>query len=440
MHNGWRVVLAGVAMMVAANAQGADARGTAGQRAFAAVDPFIGTGGEGHTFPGATVPFGMVQLSPDTRIQPRKDAYGWAAGYRYSDTTIVGFSHTHFSGTGHSDLGDVLLMPVAGDVTLERGDPDRSGSGYTSRFSHASERAEPGYYAVTLDDAGVRAELTASARVGVHRYAFAPGKPAHVLLDLRTSMYDYPGKVLWSRIRVRADGTVTGFRETRGWAPGRQLYFAMRFSQPLVGHALHNTETDIAYKGFPPPGEKDPTRRAQIEGRQLVASLDFGGGLTAPLIAKVAISSVDEAMVEEEVFEFYQPDDTLRLADIIADSQHPDAATIAEQEELVDRSSEFAFAFDLLKDMPRLWRRIFLLIRVDGLDASSVSEILLIPSKEDTVQRWLMQAEAFIAAHLEEAGVSKNGNDWLQGVDWSALSVTRSAAASLWSKEANHEE
>ncbi|MGT5402314.1 hypothetical protein ACRWD5_24985, partial [Escherichia coli] len=99
-----------------------------------------------------------------------------------------------------------------------------------------------------------------------------------------------------------------------------------------------------------------------------------------------------------------------------------------------------AFAFDLLKDMPRLWRRIFLLIRVDGLDASSVSEILLIPSKEDTVQRWLMQAEAFIAAHLEEAGVSKDGNDWLQGVDWSALSVTRSAAASLWSKEANHEE
>ncbi|MCZ3370784.1 hypothetical protein NYZ76_17325 [Acinetobacter baumannii] len=128
------------------------------------------------------------------------------------------------------------------------------------------------------------------------------------------------------------------------------------------------------------------------------------------------------------------------LADIFAGSQHPDVATIAEQEELIDRSSEFAFAFDLLKDMPRLWRRIFLLIRVDGLNASSVSEILLIPNKEDAVRRWLMQAEAFIAAHLEEAGVSKNGNDWLQGVDWSALSVTRSEAASLWSKEANHEE
>ncbi|HEC5172303.1 TPA: hypothetical protein R3U98_004415, partial [Escherichia coli] len=149
---------------------------------------------------------------------------------------------------------------------------------------------------------------------------------------------------------------------------------------------------------------------------------------------------VAEAMVEEEIFEFYQHDDTLKLADIFAGSQHPDVATIAEQEELIDRTSEFAFAFDLLKDMPRLWRRIFLLIRVDGLNASCVSEILLIPSKEDAVRRWLMQAEAFIAAHLEEAGVSKNGNDWLQGVDWLALSVTRSEAASLWSKEANHEE
>ncbi len=173
---------------------------------------------------------------------------------------------------------------------------------------------------------------------------------------------------------------------------------------------------------------------------EVANSRQFGEFVSLDAPVEADAQDVAEAMVEEEIFEFYQPDDTLRLADIIADSQHPDAATIAEQEELVDRSSEFAFAFDLLKDMPRLWRRIFLLLRVDGLDASSVSEILLIPSQEDTVQRWLMQAEAFIAAHLEEAGVSKDGNDWLQGVDWSALSVTRSAAASLWSKEANHEE
>lgn len=280
--------------MLASGAALAATQNTAAERAYAAVDPFIGTGGEGHTYPGATVPFGMVQLSPDTRIQPREKAYGWAAGYRYDDSSIVGFSHTHFSGTGHSDLGDILLMPFTGTPGLERGDPEKPRSGYASRFRHADEKAEPGYYAVTLDDYRVRAELTTSARVGVHRYAFPKGTDAKVLLDMRTSMYDYPGKVLWSRVRVRADGTVTGFRETRGWAPGRQLYFAMRFSRPLAGHELHNTEQDIVYKGFPPPGEKNPAQRAQIEGRQLVGTFAFGK-LDAPLVVKVAISPVSEA-------------------------------------------------------------------------------------------------------------------------------------------------
>lgn len=282
------------ALILATALAGTAAQARPADDAYAAVDPFIGTGGEGHTYPGATVPFGMVQLSPDTRIQPRAKAYGWAAGYRHDDSTIVGFSHTHFSGSGHSDLGDVLLMPVSGTPRLERGDPDVPGSGYTSRFRHATEQARPGYYAVTLDDYGVRAELTASARVGVHRYTFPQGKPAHVLVDLRTSMYDYPGKVSWSRLRVRADGTVTGFRETRGWAPGRQLYFAMRFSRPLAGQQLQDTEQDVPYKGFPPPGAKDPRQRAQIEGRQLVGVFDFGDGVAQPLVVKVALSPVSE--------------------------------------------------------------------------------------------------------------------------------------------------
>ena len=269
-------------------------RRDAGARAYAAVDPFIGTGGEGHTFPGATVPFGMVQLSPDTRIQPRKDAYDWAAGYRHDDTSIVGFSHTHFSGTGHSDLGDVLLMPLVGAPKLERGDPGKPGSGYTATFSHDGEHAEPGYYAVTLTDRDVRVELTATARVGVHRYAVPAGKPAHVLVDLRTSMYDYPGKVSWSRLRLRPDGTVTGFRETRGWAPGRQLYFAMRFSKPIAAHAFHNTEGEIPYKGFAIPGDKDPSARAQLEGRALAGTFGFGDATREPLLVKVSISPVSE--------------------------------------------------------------------------------------------------------------------------------------------------
>ena len=290
-HKAWPLLCAS---MIAGSALAAPAGAPSG---FDAVDPFIGTGGEGHTFPGAVVPFGMIQLSPDTRIQPRKDAYDWAAGYRYDDSTIIGFSHTHFSGTGHSDLGDVLLMPIsgyaAGEVPLERGDVDKSGSGYHSRFSHDDEVAEPGYYAVTLDDYGIRAELTATERVGVHRYTFPAGKPAHVLVDMRTSMYDYDGKTLWSRLRLRADGTVTGFRETRGWGPGRQLYFAMRFSQPLSGHEFHDTEQDIAYKGFATPGHQDPRQRAQIEGRELVGAFDFDAA-GEQLLVKVSISSVSE--------------------------------------------------------------------------------------------------------------------------------------------------
>jgi predicted alpha-1,2-mannosidase len=257
------------------------------------VDPFIGTGADGHTFPGATVPFGMVQLSPDTQINNFKHSYKWAAGYRYEDSTILGFSETHFSGAGHSDLGDFLIQPIAGEVRLEPGDEDKPLSGYRSRFSHATEKAAPGYYAVTLADYDVRAELTATARVGVHRYTFPADQEAHLLLDMRSSIYNYADKVLWSRVRVRQDGTVTGMRETRGWAPGRQLYFAMRFSQPVTGHSLVDREPlPVEYKGFKTPGDT-PENTQAMEGRGLVATFDFGR-LSAPLVVKVAISPVSE--------------------------------------------------------------------------------------------------------------------------------------------------
>jgi predicted alpha-1,2-mannosidase len=258
----------------------------------ASVDPRIGTGGDGHTYPGATVPFGMIQLSPDTAMPDVKHAYKWAAGYQYGDPTIMGFSHTHFSGSGHSDLGDVLVMPISGDVKLDPGDPAKPGSGYRSRFSHDTEVEQAGYYGVTLSDYGVRAELTASRRVGWHRYTFPTGKSAHVLLDLRPSIYDYPGKVLWADLRVHADGTVTGCRTTRGWAPGRELCFAMRFSQPMSSRELYNRETDLLYKGFAGPGNQPEDHDAQ-NGRALVGVFDFGV-LKQPLEVKVAISSVSE--------------------------------------------------------------------------------------------------------------------------------------------------
>ena len=258
------------------------------------VDPMIGTGGEGHTFPGATAPFGMVQLSPDTDTScVIRECYSHAAGYRYEDPTIQGFSHTHFSGAGHSDLGDVLVMPAAGDaVSLDPGDPKRAGSGYRSRFDHKTEVAHPGYYAVTLADSGVSAELTASTRIGVHRYTFPTGKAAHLVIDLRSSLYNYPGKVLWSGLHLRPDGTLTGFRETRGWAPGRKLYFAMRFSAPLTDHAFVDREEKVVYKGFQGPGRGSDALAEKL-GRALEARLDFGV-LTAPLEVRVALSGVDE--------------------------------------------------------------------------------------------------------------------------------------------------
>ncbi|WGM30545.1 GH92 family glycosyl hydrolase [Brevundimonas sp. NIBR11] len=259
-----------------------------------AVDVFIGTAGKGHTFPGPVAPFGMVQLSPDTDYRYFRQSYDWASGYRSDDPTIMGFSHTHFSGTGHSDLGDVLITPQTGEtIRWDVGDVATPGSGYRSRYDKASETAEPGYYSVQLTDTPVRAELTTGVRTGLHRYTFAQGERARILLDLRNSIYDYPGKVLWSRIRVHPDGTVTGFRELRGWAPGRQLYFAMRFSAPIVGHEIQNRESDIPYNGFRQPGRALDDRQ-QVQGRALEAAFDFGE-LSGPLLVKVAISSVDEA-------------------------------------------------------------------------------------------------------------------------------------------------
>jgi predicted alpha-1,2-mannosidase len=257
------------------------------------VDPFIGTGGGGHTFPGAVAPFGMVQLSPDTDTScVIRECYAHAAGYQYNDPTIEGFSHTHFSGAGHSDLGDILVMPVSGDIVpTEPGTPAQPG--YRSRFNHASEVAHPGYYAVTLDGPSVRAELTAGARIGVHRYTFPRDRAAHLIVDLRSSLYNYPGKVLWSGLHLHADGTLTGFRETRGWAPGRKLYFAMRFSAPLTHHAFLNREADVPYRGFQGPGRGSDAVAERL-GRALVARLDFGR-LDRPLEVKVGMSGVDEA-------------------------------------------------------------------------------------------------------------------------------------------------
>ena len=254
------------------------------------VDPFIGTGGEGHTYPGATVPFGMVQLSPETDVRYFRESFRWAAGYRHADKTILGFSHTHFSGTGHSDMGDVLLMPTTGPLQLEPGTPDDPDSGYRSRFSHDDESASPGYYSVFLEDPQVKAELTATNRVGMHRYTFTRSDHAHIILDLVSSIYNYDGKVLLSQLRVESNSLVTGSRQTRGWAKNRPLYFAIEFSKPFASYGITN-DAEEEYKGFGKSG-KLLENYPEASGKKLKAYFDFDVAAGDIVQVKVAISAV----------------------------------------------------------------------------------------------------------------------------------------------------
>jgi predicted alpha-1,2-mannosidase len=261
------------------------------------VNPIIGTNGMGHTFPGACTPFGAVQLSPDTDTIPHNvggkyqpNAYEYCAGYQHRDSTIVGFSHTHLSGTGHSDLGDILLMPTVGKLRLNPGTAANPDGGYRSRFRHNTEKATPGYYGVTLDDYGVRAQLTATTRTGIHRYAYPRTEEAHLILDLTHSIYNYDGKVLWSYLRVENDTLLTGYRITDGWARTNYTYFAISLSQPIQSYGYRDRQR-VLYNGF--------WRRFDLEhnfpeiaGRKVVAYFNFDTRKEPVLVVKVGLSAV----------------------------------------------------------------------------------------------------------------------------------------------------
>jgi len=185
--------------------------------------PMVGTDGHGHTYPGATVPFGMVQLSPDTRTI----TWDGCSGYHYSDSIIQGFSHTHLSGTGAGCLGDVLLMPMVGEVHFKVGSP---GEGYASKFSHSQEVATPGYYRVYLEKPRVTAELTATERCGFHKYTFPASEQSHFILDL---VHNISNKPVETFLRVENTDTISGYRISKGWGGQRAVYFVMQLSKPF---------------------------------------------------------------------------------------------------------------------------------------------------------------------------------------------------------------
>jgi predicted alpha-1,2-mannosidase len=264
------------------------------------VKPIIGTEKMGHTYPGATVPFGAVQLSPETDTisyelngKYNGEVYKYCAGYKYEDKTIVGFSHTHLSGTGHSDLGDFLIMPTQGTLQLNPGTASNPKNGYRSAFSHANETAEAGYYKVKLDDDNILAEMTATTRVGMHQYTFPKSDKSHIILDLMSGIYNYDDKTVWTYVRVVNDTLITGYRQTNGWARTRTVYFALSFSKPFAHYGQKKNDAKQPYRGF--WGKFDQTDNfPEMAGKKLCLFFDFNTEEGEKIKLKFALSSVSQ--------------------------------------------------------------------------------------------------------------------------------------------------
>jgi putative alpha-1,2-mannosidase len=225
------------------------------------VNPFIGTGGHGHTYPGAVVPFGMVQLSPDTRLT------GWdgCSGYYYSDTTVYGFSHTHLSGTGIADYCDILFMPTTGEPLLLN-------NAYSSGFKKKNESASPGYYKTKLDKYNIGVELTATTRAGVHKYTYPATRQANIIVDLQ-----HRDEVLDSWIEVVNDHEIRGFRKSKSWANEQYVYFYAKFSKPFRAYGI--AADNVVRQG-----------QQKVEGKNIKMFMQFDN--PGEVIAKVGISAV----------------------------------------------------------------------------------------------------------------------------------------------------
>ena len=236
------------------------------------VNPFIGTGGHGHVFVGADVPFGAVQLG----IKNISFGWDWCSGYHYSDTTIVGFSHTHLSGTGIGDLGDISIMPVVGEVKLTEGKLGNEDSGYYSTYSHKQEVAKPGYYSVLVKRYNIKAELTASNRVGFHQYTFPAGKEPKIIVNLKQGIgWDMPVETY---IRQENDTTVSGYRYSKGWAKDQRIYFTAVFSKPIKKFSV--SDSTAAKAGV------------ELKGLGVLGVAVFDDKTSGPIRIKVAISPV----------------------------------------------------------------------------------------------------------------------------------------------------
>ena len=235
------------------------------------VDPFIGTGYHGHTYPGAAFPFGQIQLSPDNGTQ----GWDWCSGYHYSDNSIMGFSHTHLSGTGATDLADILFMPTVGELKFIPGKKENPGEGYRSRFRHETEKASPGYYSVYLDDYKVKAELTVSLRASLHKYTFPKSYSSNIIIDLKHGL-DSDREAY---IKFVSSNRIEGMRKSRGWAHEQTIYFVAEFSKPIT---QYGTVTDEIVK--------EGNREAS--GKNVKAYLRFTTNEGEAILVRIGISAV----------------------------------------------------------------------------------------------------------------------------------------------------
>lgn len=243
------------------------------------VDPRIGTGGHGHCFPGAALPFGMVQLSPDTF----NNDWDWCSGYHVSDSSIMGFSHTHLSGTGCGDLLDFLVMAGTGDAHIVPGDRSNPDEGYRSRFDHADEIMEPGYYSVLLKDYKVRAELTATERAGVHRYTFPASDKAYLILDLQHGYGPGAGSCDSAELRQLAPDTLAGGHRTSAWGKNRHAYFTLKVSKRPERIVYFIDDKEVAA----------PTGTEELKGKNVKCVLYFKTKANERILVKTGISGVD---------------------------------------------------------------------------------------------------------------------------------------------------
>ncbi|GIZ10226.1 GH92 family glycosyl hydrolase [Flavobacterium sp. UMI-01] len=245
------------------------------------VNPFIGTGGHGHTYPGATVPFGMLQVSPVNGIS----SWDWCSGYHYSDSVAVGFSHLSLSGTGIGDLADILFMPTNKAVDLTSSPKSRDAVGYKSSYKHSNEKATPGYYQVFLNDPKVNVELTTSLRTAYHKYTYEKREPQSVIVDLGFGInWD---KATNTAIQVEDDVTISGYRFSTGWAKNQKVFFVAKFSKPIMNYVL--------------VADNKKVKAVDSQSVKSAVQLFFNENKGHELIIKVALSSVSVENAKENL-------------------------------------------------------------------------------------------------------------------------------------------